>query len=242
MNPAPRLALGLLVPASNRILEGDFARWLPAGGRLHVNRLNAPGVRPEDMQENLQALTSGVGDSARLLGLAEPDVVAFGCTSGSFLRGSTWDASTLEEIRGASRCREVVLAAQAVVQALRVLEARTIVVVTPYPHHINDLMLDYFAIHGFVTLKLNAFDGWGGGGIHNIGLAQIEQLVMTAPYTEADAVVASCTNLRAGEMLERLETLTGKPVVTSNQATFWACARAAGLRGELRGLGRLGLL
>ncbi len=103
------------------------------GGRLHVNRLNAPILRSQDMQDNLQALTSGVGESARLLGLVEPDVIAFGCTSGSFLRGSPWDAATLEEIRGVSGCREVVLTAQAIIQALRALRARRIVVVTPYP-------------------------------------------------------------------------------------------------------------
>ncbi len=103
-------------------------------------------------------------------------------------------------------------------------------------------MLDYLASQGLVVLELSSLDGWGGSGIHNIVPAQIEQLVMRLLHTEADAVVASCTNLRAGEGVERLEALTGKPVVTSSQATFWACARAAGLSVGLRGLGRLGLL
>jgi arylmalonate decarboxylase len=132
------------------------------------------------------------------------------------------------------------LTAQAVVQALRALKARTMVVVTPYPRQVNDLMLDYFALHGLMTIKLAAFDAWGNGGIHNITPARIEQLMMDTAYAQADAVLASCTNLQAGGMVDRLEALTGKPVVTSNQATFWACARAAGVQAELPGLGQLG--
>lgn len=136
----------------------------------------------------------------------------------------------------------MVLTAQAVVQALRALKARTLVVVTPYPRQVNELMLDYFALHGLLTIQRAAFDGWRNGGIHNITPAQIEQLVMGTPYEKADAVLASCTNLQAGGMVDRLEALTGKPVVTSNQATFWACARAAGVQTALPGLGRLGRL
>lgn len=104
MNTVSGPALGLLVPASNRVLEQDFARWLPTGGRLHAHRLPAPELRPDDMLDNLRALTSEVGASARLLGLVQPDVIAFGCTSGSFLRGCAWEVSTLEDIRKASGC------------------------------------------------------------------------------------------------------------------------------------------
>ncbi len=84
--PQPRV--GLLVPASNRVMEGDFIRWSVADGvLLHVNRLQAPQQRPHDMRANLAALSEGVDEATRLLALASPDVVAFGCTSGSFLRG-----------------------------------------------------------------------------------------------------------------------------------------------------------
>jgi maleate isomerase len=36
-----------------------------------------------------------------------------------------------------------------------------------------------------------------------------------------------------------LERRTGKPVVTSNQASIWASFRALGLRPALKGFGRL---
>jgi maleate cis-trans isomerase len=236
------LALGLLVPASNRVMEQDFARWLPPGGRLHAHRMPAPATRPDDMRDNLRALTTGVAEAARLVSLAEPDVIAFGCTSGSFLRGAAWDAQASADIDAASRGRPAVLTARAVVQALRALTATRIVAVSPYPAPVNRCMAQYLGENGIAVLHIEAVDGWGGGGIHAITPRQIEQLVLATPFSEAEAVLASCTNLRAGEGVGALEALTGKPVVTSNQATFWACARAAGFAAPLPALGRLGAL
>jgi len=101
-------AVGLLLPATNRVMEQDFIRWLPKELRLHINRLNAPRERPEDMRENLIALTTGIEETARLLGLAEPSVIGFGCTSGSFLNGPDWDADIRNRIARATNVSQVV--------------------------------------------------------------------------------------------------------------------------------------
>ena len=44
---------------------------------------------------------------------------------------------------------------------------------------------------------------------------------------------------RVGSAVDALERRTGKPVVTSNQATIWAALRALGLEHPVRGFGRL---
>ena len=41
------------------------------------------------------------------------------------------------------------------------------------------------------------------------------------------------------EAVEELERRTGKPVVTSNQATIWSAFRKAGITEPIRGFGRL---
>ena len=46
---------------------------------------------------------------------------------------------------------------------------------------------------------------------------------------EADAILISCTDFATLGVIPRLEDDLGKPVVTSNQATFWAALRAAGV-------------
>src|SRR5918996_411228 len=64
-----------------------------------------------------------------------------------------------------------------------------------------------------------------------------KQVVRSAPG--ADGILISCGNLRSFEAIEPLETDTGLPVVTSNQAGLWQALRIAGIEDELPNLGRL---
>jgi maleate isomerase len=223
------LAIGLLVPASNRVMEQDFARWLPEGAHLHVNRLNAPAQRPDDMEENLRAITSGVEEVARLVDLAEPGVIAFGCTSGSFLEGPGWDEVMRKRVQSAVRAPHVVVTARAAVDALRALGARRIAVATPYPERINVQLRRYLEHFGFEIAGFAAIDAWEGGTIARLPpQVAIDLAVRAVSGGNADAVFVSCTNFRAGEVIAQIESTTGRPVVTANQATFRACMLALG--------------
>jgi maleate isomerase len=55
----------------------------------------------------------------------------------------------------------------------------------------------------------------------------------------ADGIFVSCGNLRSFEAIEPLETDTGLPVVTSNQAGLWQALRLVGVNEHLPNLGRL---
>ena len=233
-------AFGLLVPASNRVMEEDFRRWLPAGARMNVNRLNAPRERPDDMLVNLAAITSGVEEVTRLLDLAAPDVIAFGCTSGSFLHGAGWDDEIRGRVAGAASCGRVVVTARAVVDALRALGARSIAVATPYPESVNERLRAYLLHFGFDIVAFEAVDGWKGGTIARLEPQVAVDLALAGARARPDAIFASCTNFRAGEAIAEIEAKTGLPVVTANQATFWASARLAGIESTLAPLGRLG--
>ena len=56
---------------------------------------------------------------------------------------------------------------------------------------------------------------------------------------EAQALFVACTDFPVMTMIGQLEEELGKPVITSNQATFWAALRAAGLDDRSDGYGRL---
>jgi len=56
---------------------------------------------------------------------------------------------------------------------------------------------------------------------------------------ENEAIFISCTNFRTIEIIQRLEGETGKPIVSSNQATMWLALRKLGLKDSIRGFGRL---
>ena len=56
---------------------------------------------------------------------------------------------------------------------------------------------------------------------------------------EADAIFLSCGGIRSLEVAAEIERLTGKPVITSNQAQFWSCLRRAGIDDRLDGFGQI---
>jgi len=48
-----------------------------------------------------------------------------------------------------------------------------------------------------------------------------------------------CGGVRSLEAVEEIEQITGKPVITSNQAQMWSCLRRAGVMDELEGFGQI---
>jgi maleate isomerase len=88
--------IGLLVPATNTVMEDDFADLMPSSVRMNVNRMHAGSPRAASAVESLRAMGVQAEEAARVLAMAPVDMIAFGCTSGSFLDGL---AAPLSEAR-----------------------------------------------------------------------------------------------------------------------------------------------
>ena len=56
---------------------------------------------------------------------------------------------------------------------------------------------------------------------------------------DAEAIFLSCGGIRSLEVAHEIEKITGKPVITSNQAQFWSCLRRAGIKDKLVGFGKI---
>ena len=55
---------------------------------------------------------------------------------------------------------------------------------------------------------------------------QVVELGIRADSPQAEAIVLSCTDMRAVEATEKLESILGKPVISSNQALMrWAITK-----------------
>lgn len=55
----------------------------------------------------------------------------------------------------------------------------------------------------------------------------------------AEVFFLSCMGLATMELVQMLEEDLGMPVITSHQASLWACLRHAGIKDKLPGLGKL---
>jgi len=123
-----RKRIGVMVPSTNTTFEADFQLVAPPDVTIHGQRLwltnEAAGAAGMDR------MNAEVESGARYLATARVDVVAYGCTTGSFYRGPGWDREMLEVIRRAAGV-PAVATSPSVVEALRFFGARRVSVATP---------------------------------------------------------------------------------------------------------------
>ena len=223
--------IGLLLPSSNTTMEPDLYSMAPKDVTVHTARMMLRDVTPEGLEE----MAGEAARAARLLKTADVDILAYGCTSGSLIRGVEWEKSLkrrLEETAGVP----AITTAGAVVEGLKTLEAERVSVFTPYTDVVNMHERTFLEAHGY---KVDIIRGLGLTDNQRIGRVSGEQLEsFIVPAPGSDAVFVSCTNLPVVHLIEKLEEKHRLPFVTSNQATMWAALRRLH-RNNLDGYGAL---
>lgn len=226
--------LGLIVPSSNTTMEMELHSYLPYGVSLHVSRMPLRDVT----EEELLKMSSMAVESARLLRDAGVELILYGCTSGSFIGGKDFEKELEARIEDEVNV-PVISTSTAVVEALKILDVRDILVVTPYTDEINQREKEFLEANEF-----NVLDIVGLGLTDNLQIGRLEpyeayRLAKSAFMDEVEAIFISCTNWRTFEIIEALEEDLGVPVVTSNQASLWLALREMDIMEKIPELGRL---
>jgi maleate isomerase len=229
-----RLRLGMLLPSSNRVAEPELPSMLPEGVAVHTTRLRLVG----GTRDELLAMTEKVEEAAELVSHAGADLIVFHCTA-----VSTFDVQmegTLKQRIIAATGNPAIATSEALVAAFRALNARRIVLLSPYPKDINEREVAFFDHHQISVLHEVGLDLHGGGAAYaDVEPAAWYRLAMANRHHDADAYFLSCTTIRATPVISMLERDLGKPVVTSNQAMAWHALRAGGVRDHVAGFGAL---
>lgn len=229
-----RARLGLLVPSSNTTNEPEFQHVLPDGVSVHTGRLPLEDVTVDD----LEAMSHTAERASERLGHADVDVAAYGCTTGSLVRGHGY-AEELERTIAAAADAPAVATALSVERALTEVGAESVAIVTPYVEELNERERSFLEDGGF---DVTVVTGRGIEPNTEIGGLWPEAAYRQAKAAfddDADALFVSCTNYRTFEIIHRLEADLGVPVVTSNQATLWDALRRLELDHTAVDLGRL---
>jgi maleate isomerase len=239
MTASVRRRIGVMVPSTNTTCEADFNMVVPRDVTVHGQRLWMTNDATGDGA--YERMNDEIETGARYLATGKVDVIAYGCTTGSFYRGPGWDREMLALITRAAGV-PAVATTPSVVEALRAFGARRLSVATPYPEWNNERLRAYLEAQGFEVLNVDGEPRAAAAGNQGINDQPPESVVEFAARVcrpEADALLCSCTAWRSVEAVDALERRTAKPVVTSNQATIWAALRALGVEHAVRGFGRL---
>jgi maleate isomerase len=126
-----------------------------------------------------------------------------------------------------------------VVDALHELGAEKIVVGTPYLDEINTREAEFLHAKGFEVLDIQGLNLETGIEFGTVTPNYWKKFAIEIDRPDAEAIFLSCGGIRALEVVQEIEEITGKPVITSNQAQMWSCLRRAGITDNIEGFGQL---
>ena len=223
---------GVLIPSTNTTVEIE-ARLLPTTYQAHFGRCLSSGKGSFSPSKD-----EDIDYQSRLLGTAKVEMVILAQTSASLVSDDYDDVVTKRMSTGAGV--PAITSAQALGRAVRALGARRIAIVSPYSETVNARAAHYFETkHGLETIALEGFGATDAYAIGQLGPQNARDAFARIDRPEIEVFVVPGGNFPTMPSIAAWEREFGKPVVTTNQASFWAMLRAFDSADPLPAFGRL---
>ncbi len=229
-----RAKLGFILMSTDLAAEADFNDMAPEGVAVHITRLKTDDYTTnETLSKHIEFMADA---ASRIQPDTHPDVVSYSCTSGSIVIG---EERIKAEIRKGAPYAIPMTLVTGVVDALRELNAKKIVVGTPYLDEINTREAEFLYDKGFDVLDIQGLNLETGIEFGTVTPDYWKKFALEIDHRDADAIFLSCGGIRALEVVQEIEAIVNKPVITSNQAQMWSCLRKAGIHDSIEGFGQL---
>lgn len=223
--PLAQRGIGIIAPF-DLALERELWRWAPLEVSFHLARTPFEPVAVSLEQAELVSGKQHLQKATRDVMGVDPEVVAYLCTSGSFINGPEYEASLRQAILEAGAPMAVTTSG-ALMEAVEKLGTRRMSVVTPYDAELTDRLTGFL---GALDVEVIRSHHLGlGGGIWRVNYRTVVEQILAADDPSAEAIFVSCTNLPTYDIITPLERELGKPILTANQLTVWACLGRMGL-------------
>ncbi|MCX2971108.1 MULTISPECIES: maleate cis-trans isomerase family protein [Streptomyces] len=223
--PEPQRGVGIVAPF-DFALDRELWRWVPDDVSLHLTR--TPFV-PVEVSLDLARLVSEhetLREAVQALSAVSPEVVAYACTSGSFVGGQAGELAMSAAMSHAGEMPALTTSG-ALLAALRELGARRVALVTPYTKSVTDSLEDFLGEAG-IEVTGRSYLGLTRE-IWRVPYRDVTGMARDATAAGApDALFISCTNLPTYDVIPQLEAELRMPVLSANQVTVWAALHRIG--------------
>jgi len=213
-----RPSVGFIVLNTDFTFERDFVRMYTEqkpNYDFYFNRIHfANPMTPE----SLAAIEDDLSESAAgILPNYDLDLVVFNCTSSSSIVGDDAIEIAINESKPTAK---VLSTSQAVVANFKQRGFKKVSVLTPYSEEVSSLLRGYLQKNGVEIVSSMYMDISDDREVAMLPADEIIKAAKAAIHDDADAIFISCTAMRSAEIIPQIEAAIGKPVLTSNQATF----------------------
>ncbi len=239
---ATRAKVGVVVPATNTVVQPEMEAMRPSGVTNHVTRMLLPPRPYDDQSAYKKALETEKGhleEALELVMLCEPHVVAHGHSIHSF-RGNAQTALA-EEKRLESLCGvPFITPSRAVLAGLEAFgDIKRIAILTPYWPPADDMIAAFFRSCGYDVVNTHGMKSTGPTAVARFTTAQIMEGFDEVDDERAQALIHVGTNLPVSALTPSIEAKHAKPLIGVNVATYWLALRRLGIQDKIPNMGIL---
>ncbi len=233
-----RARIGHIAPA---ILDtsGEEMRKLLPDGVLHVGLTISEPIQTLGVEQAAAAFSRMI-DAGKRLAAEKVDVLICGGAPVALSKGPSGDAELTELLRQETQL-PVVTANGTVLDGLRTLGARSVIVVSPFIEARNQEIRNFLEANGFTVPATK-----GLGLTKNIDFAsQSPDAAFTLArdlakqHPDAEAIYIACPRWPSVDIIAPLEADTGKAVIAAPAAMVWGALKALKILDCKPGYGRL---
>ena len=239
--------IGQIVPSSNIPMETEIPAMLLARQQIRPERFTFHSSRMrmrKVVKEELAAMDAESDRCAVELSDARVDVLGYACLVAIMAMGPGYHRVSQQRLT--QRTAEngapapVITSAGALVDALKVMKARRVVVVAPYMLPLTQIVIDYIRNEDHDVIDYRALEIPDNLEVGRHDASRLPDIAQQLKYADADAIVLSaCVQMPSLSAIAKVEAMTGKPVVTAAVATTYMMLKALGLEPVVPGAGAL---
>ncbi len=237
-----RAKIGIVVPATNTIVEPELAAMQPPGVTNHVSRMSAV-LRPvHDMQLYKESISKSLETPEALAAIAacKPDVIIHGHSLNSFLNGISGAHAMKAQVEAMAGGIPVILPSLAILRGLEVLKhPRKLGVLTPWLPPADEACIEFFKAAGYEVVALKGLKHPTPFHIAAADAALLDRTIDEVNAAGVECIVKCGTNSAMSRLVKGMEARIGKPILTVNIASYWAALRFLGIHDKLTGYGHL---
>ena len=236
--------VGLVVPSSNVTVETEMpallARHRDARFSFHSSRMRMQAVSPEQ----LRAMNAQRERCILELGDAGIDAVLYACLVALMVAGpgehQRVEGLIAEQLATGGSDAAVRSSAGALVEGLRALDAKNIVLVTPYMRPLAEKVVEYIEAEGIRVLDWRALEVSDNAEVGCIPGERVMDAARSLDLTGADAlVISACVQMPSLPLVQAAEDEFGIPVLSAATAGAYSLLRALDLPVDLPDAGSL---
>jgi maleate isomerase len=236
--------IGLVVPSSNVTVETEMpallGRHAKAQFSFHSSRMRMQAVSPEQ----LRAMNAQRERCILELGDAGVDAILYACLVALMSVGpgehQRVESLIAEQLATGDSDAVVRSSAGALVEALRALDAKRIILVTPYMLPLAEQVVAYIEEEGIAVSDWRALEVSDNAEVGCIPGERVMEAARSLDRTGADAmVISACVQMPSLDLVQGAEDEFDLPVLSAATAGAYSLLRALDLDVDIPGAGSL---